>query len=216
MVASNVKRILAELSAGVDLVAAAKGRSAQEILEAVEAGVRIVGENYVQDAEATYEAVGTRVKWHCIGHLQTNKVKRAARLFDLVQTVDSMSLAREMDRRCSEIGKVMPILVEINSADEKRKTGVLLQDAESLVREIASLHNTRVMGLMTMGAAGNRGECLRPFFAATKRVFDDLARLSLPNVEMKYLSMGMSDSYKVAVDEGANMVRLGKAIFGER
>ena len=214
-VKENAERILSELPAGVELVAAAKSRRPEEILEAVEAGVKIIGENYVQEAERAYALIGRRVKWHFIGHLQRNKVKAAVKLFDMIQTVDSLEMAQEIDKRCAEIGKVMPVLVEVNSGREQQKSGVLPETVESLVSEMADLPNIRVMGLMTMGPWADNPESYRPHFVATRQTFDRIKKLNRPGVEMKYLSMGMTSSYKVAVAEGANMVRLGVGLFGD-
>lgn len=215
-VRQNVSQILSELPEGVQLVAAAKTRQPEEILESVEAGVEIVGENYVQEAERAYEVIGNRVKWHLIGHLQKNKVKKAVRLFDMVETVDSVEIAREIDKRCAEIGKVMPVLIEVNSGREEQKTGVLPESAIELVREISAYPNIRVMGLMTMGPRFGNPEDSRPYFVETRKIFEKLKQLNLPNVQMKYLSMGMTNSYRIALEEGANMVRLGNRLFGER
>lgn len=212
----NVRQILNELPAGVQLVAAAKTREPRETLEAVDAGIKIIGENYVQEAERAYQVVGDRVEWHFIGHLQKNKVKKAVELFDMIETVDSTDIAREIDKRCAQAGKTMPVLIEINSGREEQKWGVYPEDAESLIREISALENIRVMGLMTMGPPGGRPEDSRPCFTETKRVFERIKEINLPNVEMKYLSMGMTDSYRIAVEEGANIVRIGSRIFGER
>jgi len=216
MIAENVQRILKELPPGVTLVAAAKGRTPQEILEAIDAGIEIVGENYVQEAEAAYAVVGRKVGWHMIGHLQRNKVKRAVQLFDMIETVDSAKLAAELEKRCARIGRVMPVLIEINSGREPQKSGVLPEEAEELIEEISHFGHLRVRGLMTMGPRTGDPEAARPYFRETKRLFDELKGLGIPNVEMEYLSMGMSNSYKVALEEGANIVRLGTAIFGER
>jgi pyridoxal phosphate enzyme (YggS family) len=215
-VGQNVNQILSELPEGVQLVAAAKTRQPKEILEAVEAGVKIVGENYVQEAERAYEVIGNRVKWHLIGHLQKNKVKKAVRLFDMIETVDSVGIAREIDKRCAEIGKIMPVLIEINSGREEQKTGILPESAVELVREISTYQNIRVMGLMTMGPRFGNPEDSRPYFVETRKIFEKLKQLNLPNVEMRYLSMGMTNSYRIALEEGANMVRLGNRLFGER
>jgi hypothetical protein len=212
----NVARLLSELPEGVELVAAAKGRSPQEVVEAVGAGVKIVGENYVQEAERAYRVVGSKVKWHFIGRLQKNKVKKAVKLFDVIETVDSVELAGEIDKRCEQIGKVMPVLVEINSGEEEQKSGVLPRDAERLIRELSSLNNIRVTGLMTMGPRFGNPEDSRHYFIKTREIFDKIKALRLPDVEMRYLSMGMTNSYRVAVEEGANMVRLGTSLFGER
>jgi pyridoxal phosphate enzyme (YggS family) len=212
----NVARLLAEIPPGVALVAAAKTKTPSEILEAVEAGVTLIGENYVQEAAAAFAVVGRRAEWHFIGHLQTNKVKKAVELFDMIETVDSASLAAEIDKRCLAVGKTMPVLVEINSGEEDQKAGVRPADAEALVRAIAPLPNIRVRGLMTMGPFEGDPEDSRPYFKVTKRLFDRLATLALPGVEMTYLSMGMTNSYRVAIEEGANMVRIGTKIFGPR
>jgi len=217
MIRENVERILAELPDGVTLVAAAKTRTAAEVREAIAGGVRIVGQNYVQEAREVLDALGRcGVAWHMIGHLQRNKAKEAVRLFDMVETVDSLRLAGKIDRECAEIGRVMPILVEINSAREPQKAGVLPEETVEFVRRLATLRSIRVEGLMTMGPLAADPEEIRPFFAETKRLFDELARLALPNVRMEVLSMGMSDSYLVAIEEGATMVRIGTALFGPR
>ncbi len=216
MIKENVKRILQELPEGVQLVVAAKTRMPEEIMEAIEAGISIIGENYVQEAERAFKVLGNRTKWHMIGHLQTNKAKKAARIFDMIETVDSLKLAKAINKECLKIGKIMPILVEINSAEEEQKAGVLPDRAMELIREISQLKAIRVQGLMTMGPFVDDPEQLRPYFKRTKELFDRIRDMNIPNVEMRYLSMGMSDSYKIAIEEGANMVRIGTKIFGPR
>ena len=216
MIKQNVTGMLSELPNGVQLVAAVKTIAPEEILEAIESGVKILGENYVQEAEEAYEVVGNKAEWHFIGHLQKNKVKKAVKLFDMIETVDSLGIAREIDKRCAQIGKVMPVLVEINSGHEKQKVGVFPEKAEQLVKEISGLNNIRVMGLMTMGPRFGNPEDSRPYFVETKKIFEKIKKLNLPNTQMRYLSMGMTNSYKIALDEGANMVRIGSKIFGER
>ena len=216
MIKQNVNQMLGELPNGVQLVAAAKTRQPEEVLEAVESGVKIVGENYVQEAERAYEVVGNRARWHFIGYLQKNKVKKAVRIFDMIETVDSVEIAMEIDKRCAQIGKVMPVLIEVNSGREKQKSGVFPESVEQLAREISAFQNIRVMGLMTMGPRFGNPEDSRPYFVETKKIFEKIKKLNLPNIEMKYLSMGMTNSYKVAIEEGANIVRIGSKIFGER
>jgi len=216
MIKQNVDQILSELPDGVQLVAAVKARAPEEILEAVESGVKTLGENYVQEAERIYEIIGNKAKWHFIGHLQKNKVKKAVKLFDMIETVDSLELAREIDKRCAQIGKVIPVLVEINSGREEQKSGVFPEKTAQLVRDISGLNNIRVMGLMTMGPRFGNPEDSRPYFVATKKIFERIKKLNLPNIQMRYLSMGMTNSYKIALDEGANIVRIGSKIFGER
>jgi len=209
----SISMILNELPQGVKLVAAAKGRTAQEVLEAIEAGAEIIGENYVQEGERLYQIIGEKVEWHFIGHLQKNKVKRAVTVFDMIETVDSVEIAKEIDKRCGQIGKVMPVLIEINSGEEKQKFGVHPEYAKELIKEISGLQNIKVMGLMTMGPRFGNPENSRPYFVKMREVFEKIRRLNLPNVEMKYLSMGMTNSYKVAIEEGANIVRIGTMIF---
>ena len=216
MIKANVKEILAQLPEGVHLVGAAKTRTPEEIDEAVAAGLEIIGENYVQEAERAFQVVGNRAKWHMIGHLQRNKAKKAVRVFDMIETVDSMKLAREIDKCCGKIDRVMPVLIEINSGEETQKAGVLPGDAVDLIREMSALEHIKIMGLMTMGPFTGDPEDARPYFVKTREIFEKLKQMNLPNVEMRYLSMGMSNSYKVALEEGANMVRIGTKIFGER
>jgi pyridoxal phosphate enzyme (YggS family) len=216
MIKENVKKILEELPDGVQLVGAAKTRSPEEIQEGVDAGLKIIGENYVQEAERAFQVVGKRAKWHMIGHLQRNKAKKAVKVFDMIETVDSMKLAREIDKCCAKIDRVMPILIEINSGEENQKAGVMSEDAIPLIQEMSTLKNIKIMGLMTMGPFTGDPEDARPYFIKTREIFERLKTMNLPNVEMKYLSMGMSNSYKVALEEGANMVRIGTKIFGER
>jgi len=216
MIKQNVIQILSELPNEIELVAAAKTRKPEEVLEAIESGVKIIGENYVQEAERACEVVGNKAKWHFIGHLQRNKVKKAVGIFDMIETVDSAEIAQEIDKRCAQIGKIMPVLIEINSGREEQKSGVSPENAEQLVKEISALQNIRVMGLMTMGPRFGNPEDSRPYFVETKKLFDRFKKLNLPNIEMRYLSMGMTNSYKIALEEGANMVRIGSKIFGER
>jgi pyridoxal phosphate enzyme (YggS family) len=215
-IAENVRQILRELPTGVRLVAAAKTRQPGEIREAVDAGINIVGENYVQEAQSAREVIGGKIEWHFIGHLQKNKVRKAVELFDMIETVDSLEIAAEIDRRCAEAGKTMPVLIEVNSGREPQKSGVFPEKTTELIKEISRLKSVRVKGLMTMGPPVDNPEESRPFFRETKRVFEEIKSLGLPNVEMKYLSMGMTDSYRIAIEEGANIIRLGSRIFGER
>jgi len=216
MIRDNVAALLRELPPGVALVAAAKSRTPAEVIEAVEAGVGIIGQNYVQEAAAAFADIGRRAAWHFIGHLQKNKVKKAVEIFDLIETVDSASLAAEIDRRSGEQGKIMPVFIEVNSGREPQKAGVTPEAAEGLVREIAAHPNIRVAGLMTMGPETGSPEDSRPYFRLTRELYESLKALGIPGVSLTWLSMGMSHSYRVAVEEGANMVRIGTKIFGPR
>lgn len=211
-VRDNVLEILNRLPDHVELVAATKGRRPEEILEAIDSGVKIIGENYVQEAEEKFSAIGRKVKWHFIGQLQKNKVRKAVKIFDTIETVDSAEIAGAINKSCAAIGRVMEIFIEVNSAKEKNKSGVLPEMAEDIVKDIFGLPNIKVMGLMTMGPLLKNPEDYRIYFRETKRLFD---RIRI-NHDIKYLSMGMSDSYQIALQEGANLVRIGTAIFGLR
>lgn len=216
MIRENVHKLLAELPPGVLLVAAAKGRSPIEILEAIEAGVQVIGENYVQEAERAFSVIGRRAQWHMIGHLQRNKAKKAVEIFDMIETLDSVKLAQELEKHCARLNRVMPVLIEINSGREPQKSGVFPEDAEALIREVAQFPHLKILGLMTMGPRFGNPEDARPYFHETRELFERIKALNIPNVEMKYLSMGMSNTYKIALEEGANSVRIGTKIFGER
>jgi pyridoxal phosphate enzyme (YggS family) len=216
LIEANIKALLGELPSNVVLVAAAKSRTPEEILEAVRAGVKIIGENYVQEALAAGKVVGRQAEWHFIGHLQRNKVKKAVEIFDLIETVDSLEIGQEISKRSAARAKVMPILVEINSGREPQKFGVMPEKANDLVKKLGCLPNIKVQGLMTMGPEFGDPEAARPYFRLTREVFEELKALALPEVEMNWLSMGMSHSYRVAIEEGANMIRLGTKIFGPR
>lgn len=212
----NVQKILSELPEGVELVAAAKGRSPEEILEAVEAGIKIIGENYIQEAQKAFRVIGNRVKWHFIGHLQKNKVKKAIKIFDIIETVDSIEIANEIDKQCAKENKKMAILAEINSAKEKQKFGVFPEKTPGLIKKLTKLKYIKIMGVMTMGPQFGNPEEARAYFVETRKIFEEIKMLNLPNVKMQYLSMGMSNSYEVAISEGANIVRIGTKIFGEK
>jgi len=217
LIERNVTKLLAEIPNGIQVVAVAKTRTREEVLEAVRAGIRIIGENYVKEAKEAYELVGNRAAWHFIGTLRKHDVRKTAvEIFDMIESVDSLEIASEIDKKCAQIGKTMPVLIEVNSGREPQKSGVLPENAEQLVRQTSVLPNVKVMGLMTMAPLLPNPEDFRPYFVETRRTFERIKGLKLPNVEMKYLSMGMTDSYRVAIEEGANIIRIGTKIFGER
>ena len=205
-----------QLPAGVEVVAATKARRVDELKQAIEAGIKIVGENYVQEAGDKFKVIGRVVQWHFIGHLQRNKVKQAIEIFDMIETLDSLKIAQEIDKACKLKDKVLPVLIEINCAREEQKFGLFPEDAESLIKEFHQFRYIKVLGLMTMGPNLFNPEELRPYFRETRQLYERIKSLNLPNVEMKYLSMGMSDSYQIAIQEGANLVRIGTVIFGKR
>jgi len=220
VIKEKVKQILNELPDGIEVVVAAKGRKSEEILEAIEAGIKIVGENYIGEAKRVYPRIEKGAQWHFIGIPSVQKHdllrKKVLEMFDMIETIDSLEIATEINERCAQIDKVMPILIEINSGREPQKSGVFPERAIALVREISSLPNLTIMGLMTMGPRFGNPQDSRPYFVETKKIFDEIKKLNLSRVEMKYLSMGMTNSYRVALQEGANMVRIGTKIFGER
>lgn len=196
----------------VKIVAATKQQPVDAINEAISAGVSIIGENYVQEAMRKYKDV-FKVEWHMIGHLQRNKVKDAVRIFDCIQTVDSLRLAEEINNQCQKIGKVMPILIQINIGNEQSKHGIRSEELLNLLEQISNLPNVDVKGLMTIEPYFEDPESARPYFRKMKELFD-IAR-SLNN-NLDTLSMGMSNSYKVAIEEGSNMIRIGTLLFGPR
>lgn len=216
VIKENVRHLLQELPSSVELVAAAKQQSPEKILAAVEAGIKIIGENYVQEAAAAFQAIGHRVSWSFIGHLQKNKVKRAVEIFDLIETVDSVELAEEINKRCAALDKVMPVLIEVNSGREPQKFGVVPEKVEELARNIIAFPHLKLSGLMTMGPFEGDPEEARPYFRETKSIFEHLKRLNLPGTDIRILSMGMTNSYRVAIEEGATRVRIGTRIFGPR
>jgi PLP dependent protein len=211
-----VERIRKTIPPEVLLLAVAKTRSLEEVEAVIRAGVTHIGYNYVQEAIQIIQVVGDRATWHMIGHLQRNKAKLAVQYFDLIQTVDSWRLAQTLDVRCAEQEKTMPVLIEINSGREPNKTGVMPENVDELVHQLATLKHIRVEGLMTMGPRFGDPEDSRIYFKTTRYAFERLAAQNLPNVTMRYLSMGMSNSYRIAIEEGANIVRIGRKLFGDR
>jgi len=217
MIRENVQKILNELPRGVDLVAVIKGRSTEDILSAIEGGVKVLGVNYIKDLRSLFPVIDRKVSWHYIGIAKVEKHdllrKRYLEIFDMIETVDSVDLAKELDKRCASIEKVMPILIEVNIGREPQKSGVDPDDVADVIREVSPLKYIKVMGLMTMGPLIDNPERLRPYFREMKKLFDYIRDLQIPNTEIRYLSMGMSNSYKVAIEEGANIVRIGTRLF---
>ena len=202
---------------GIRLVAVSKTFPSEAIRQAIAAGVSDIGENYIQEARDKFEALqGTAVKWHFIGRLQTNKAKQAVRMFDLIHTLDSYKLALELDRCARRLHKIQPVLIQVNVAGEATKAGVAPEEALSLVRQAAALENIAVKGLMTMPPYFNAPERVRPFFAALRQLRDRIRHEEITNIGMEELSMGMTGDFEAAVAEGATLVRIGTAVFGER
>jgi len=201
----------------VKLVAVSKTVAAERIRPAVEAGVSIVGENYIQEAgEKIEQLADLNVSWHFIGHLQSNKAKYAVRWFDLIHTVDSVKLAKEISKQAAKHDKVQNILVQVNIGMEDSKSGISEAEAISLVRDISGFEHIAVKGLMTIPPFFDAPEQVRPYFKALASLKDKIAAQNIPNVTMDELSMGMSGDFEAAICEGATLVRIGTAIFGER
>lgn len=196
-------------SEDITLLAVTKMHGPQEINEAISCGITDIGENKVQELLSKYDDIQKGVRWHFIGHLQTNKVKSIVDKVDMIQSVDSLHLAEEIDRRCKAIGKTMDILIQVNAAGEVQKSGIAPQELFPLIDEINKLSNLRIRGLMQVAPDIDDTDALRHYFKTVKDLFD-----KIPGADI--LSMGMSGDFEIAIEEGATMVRIGTKIFGER
>ncbi len=212
-VAENFRAIRAELDEKIILVAVTKNHGVSVMREAIDAGATDIGENRVQEAAEKFQSLDRTVTRHLIGHLQTNKVKAAVKLFDVIHSVDSVHLAAALDKAASSLGKVQDVLIQVNAAREPQKSGVLLEDLDALINFVDAAKNLRLRGLMMIAPNFPEAEDCRPLFRQMRELFDAL-KTSRENFDL--LSMGMTHDYKVAVAEGANVVRIGTAIFGER
>ncbi len=225
-IADNLKSIQERITAAamragrdpssVKLVVVTKTVDQDNIREAVAAGALVLGENRVQEGREKIEALGRIAQWHLIGRLQTNKAKYAVKLFDLIHSVDSIGLARELDKQAAKIGKVQDVLVEVSIASEAAKAGIAVDECLVLVRESAGLKSIRVRGLMAIPPFLDDPEQVRPYFRKLRELSQSITREDIPNISMQELSMGMSGDFEVAVEEGSTMVRVGTAVFGER
>lgn len=214
--AQEKRKTLTGIDEPVNLIAVTKNHGIDEMEEAITAGATVVGENRVQEALAKYDHFQRQLEYHLLGHLQTNKVKQAVFLFDLIHSVDSLKLAEHISRAAVKIEKVQPILLEVNVAQEASKFGMKLDEVIPFLNEAADLPGISIQGLMTVAPHFEDPEATRPFFHSLYEKFLEVKALSWSNCMMKWLSMGMTNDYVVAVEEGANMVRVGTAIFGER
>jgi PLP dependent protein len=200
----------------IKLIVVTKTVDISRLREAVKAGAAILGENRVQEAREKIEVLGPVADWHLIGRLQTNKAKYAVRLFSLIHSVDSLELARELDKQAAKAGKVQDVLIEVNTSLEASKAGIGAEGALALVQEAAKLGNIAVKGFMTIPPFFDEPEKARPYFAGLRELSKNITRENIPRVSMQELSMGMSGDFETAIEEGATMVRVGTAIFGER
>jgi len=202
--------------ADIQLMAVSKTVPPERICEALDAGITWFGENYVQEAREKIPAIDQNASWHMIGHLQTNKVKYVVHLFHWIHSVDRLELAKELDKRAAQNQRTLKVLIEVNVSGEASKNGMEPSRVLEFVRQISVLPNLSVQGLMTMPPYSDNPEDARPFFIALRRLRDEIASENIPGVQMKELSMGMTDDFEVAIEEGATIIRVGRAIFGER
>ena len=199
----------------IKLVAVAKTATIEQIEEAIKAGVKIIGENKVQEAKEKYQIITADIEWHLVGHLQTNKVKYAVEIFDCIHSVDSIKLAEEIDKRSLQFGKTTNVLVEVNVSGEESKYGIKPEEVEPFLKEISEFSRIRVRGLMTIAPIIEEDkEEVRPYFRKLRELSKEIKSKNIKNVKMDYLSMGMSEDFEIAIEEGANMVRIGRGIFG--
>ena len=227
MIPANVKMVRERVArccerigrdpADVTLVAVAKTFPADMVREVVRAGVADIGENYVQELQHKRSVLGDEgIRWHFIGHLQSNKARMVAPCAHLIHAVDSVALGRELDRRAREAGRVLDVLIEVNTTGEGSKFGVRPDGAEPLVRSMQPFPNLRIAGLMTIGPFLPDPEGSRPMFRLLRELRDSIAAVPRDNVTMRHLSMGMTGDFEVAIEEGATIIRIGTAIFGHR
>jgi pyridoxal phosphate enzyme (YggS family) len=203
--------------ASIRLVAVSKTMPAEVVRDAIKAGISDLGENYIQEAKEKINALATYpVTWHFIGHLQSNKAKYAVRLFDLIHSVDSLKLAQELNKYAQKNDKIQAILIQVNVAKEVSKSGVYVEETLQLLKELSRLENIAVKGLMTMPPFFNAPQKARPYFAALRQLGEQIKMEAIPNISMDELSMGMTGDFEVAIEEGATIVRIGTAIFGDR
>lgn len=211
--------------AEITLVAVTKTVPLEDILVAIKAGVKDIGENRIQEAREKIPLIKKHteisdiiqnLKFHLVGYLQTNKVKVAVELFDLIQSVDRIALAEEINKRAGKLNKIQSILIEVNTSGEVTKAGVAPDNLLELVEKISFFPNLKVCGLMTIGPLTTDKDKIRASFRLLRNLAQKISDLKIPKVEMRFLSMGMSDDYEIAIEEGANMLRIGRAIFGER
>ena len=198
------------------LVAVSKTKPASLILEAIDAGVTDIGENRVQEAQSKWNQIDRSVRWHLVGHLQRNKVKQALAIFDLIHSVDSLRLLAEIDRRSAQLNQRTDVLIQVNTSGEPSKYGVEPDQTLDLIESGLDYEHVRINGLMTIGAFLPDPEAVRPSFVLLQQLREKIVGQQFPGIDMEYLSMGMTNDFEVAIEEGANLVRVGTAIFGAR
>lgn len=211
--AEKVKRDPDEIT----IIGVSKKQNIQTIYKGIQAGVKTLGENYIQEAVEKIKLINNAsLSWHFIGHLQSNKAKLAVKYFDLIHSVDTLKLAKEIDKQAEKISKIQTILIQINISEESSKSGIDSDKACKLAEEISLLKNIKVKGIMGMPPFTSDPEKARPFFKKLKKIKDDIEIQNFPLISMTHLSMGMSQDFNVAIEEGATMVRIGTKLFGQR
>jgi PLP dependent protein len=225
-IATNYVRVRAQVAAiaqqcgrhpeDITIACAAKTKGLEAVRAAIVAGATDIGENYVQEAREKILQVPEPVHWHLIGHLQRNKAKEAIRLFTLIHSLDTVGLAQELNRQAEKQGKIVHTLIEVNLGGETTKSGIAPEQIEDLLTAVSILPTVRVEGFMTIPPPGPNAEASRPYFQALAQLRERYSRFQTANINLRELSMGMTDDYQVAIEEGATIVRIGRAIFGER
>jgi len=220
IVKENIAEICAKLNRQpeeIEIVAVVKTKPAEIVEETIRAGIQIIGENRVQEAGQKKAAVSGSAIWHMVGHLQTNKARKALKIFDLIQSVDSLHLAEVLDSESKRITKTTDILIQVNTSGEASKFGTEPARAIELIEQISmQFDSLRILGLMTIGLFTRDPKKIRPCFMRLRKLSEHISSRHFPNVQMRFLSMGMTDDYQIALEEGANMIRLGRVLFGER
>lgn len=215
-ISENLKAIKEEIGSSVNLIAVSKTKPIEDIEEAYNFGVRDFGENKVQELVEKIETFKKDdVKWHLIGHLQRNKVKYIVGKVYLIHSLDSIRLLKEIEKKYKEENKIAKVLIQINIGDDKNKYGIKEEELEEMIKACEECNNIKIEGLMTILPMENNENC-KGYFKQMKEIFDNLKSKSFKNIQMKYLSMGMSGDYKLAIEEGSNMIRVGQGIFGKR
>lgn len=201
----------------ITLIAVSKRKSVENIQECIDAGGNHFGENYIQEAVQKIDEIGIdKACWHFIGHLQSNKAKVAVKYFEYIHTVDTLKLAREIDKQASKIDKIQKVLLQVNISQEQTKSGSSIDEIIKLVKQLPDFRHIRIKGLMCMPPFFDDPELARPYFKKLVQIRSEIEKLNLPDISMAHLSMGMSNDFKVAIEEGSTMVRVGTSIFGRR
>jgi pyridoxal phosphate enzyme (YggS family) len=226
MISDNISRVRERMEraahrAGVSassvlLIAVSKTKPPEMLVEAIDAGITDLGENRVQEAGQKHALIGVRATWHLIGHLQTNKAAQAAQIFDMIHSIDSAALGEALNRRLMKLNRTMPALIQINTSGEQSKSGVTSEQAPELVERLSVCPALSIQGLMTIPAYTPDPDGARPYFRRLRELRDHIAAAGIPGVSMRHLSMGMTHDFEAAIEEGATMIRVGSAIFGER